>query len=100
MEWLDADAVAIVDYFAPRARLRELLTGVVAYARDVEAAAVRCLTLNSAANRTFMSCGFTRLAGASRTTLLSVHTKDDDPFRTELVDPAEWFITAADSDID
>ena len=93
----DAPALEVVDYFAAPGDLVALFGGAVKVARQSDAIALQCSTTARGARPALLSLGFWRRKHGPR---FIVHADDDDPVRSVILDPASWFLTTADSDID
>jgi hypothetical protein len=95
--WRGEPALTIVDYLGAPGDLAALFAGSVGIARHHGAAALLCHTRNMHAYRPLRSSGFLRRKDRI---LFMTHTLEDDPDRDVIDDPANWFLTAADSDVD
>lgn len=98
--WHAQPVLTVVDYFVTPHATSALLATAAVIARRHGATALLCPTLNQRARNTFRSLGFVRLRRASRATRLTVFTRDGDPLVSVVRDPNNWFLTAADSDVD
>jgi hypothetical protein len=91
----------IVDVIAPLGNdtlMAELLSSAVRAAADRSADALLCLHINAKLTAALQRQGF-RLRSPSRY-LLVRPVGLDDQLRDRLLDPAAWFVTQGDSDID
>ena len=95
--WRGRTALAISDYLAAPGDVARLLACSVRVARQMGAAAVICNTLNVRAVGALRSTGFFRRRDQG--TRFLIYTSDESLERV-VGDPANWFVTSADSDLD
>lgn len=95
--WNGLPAVEVVDYLAAPRSLAALFAGVAAVGRREGVAAVLCSTLNRRGRTAFRSLGFVRRWSGTRF-LAAVGAGD--PVAPSVTDARQWFLTAADSDVD
>jgi hypothetical protein len=93
--WHDQPALEIIDYLARPEHLASLFGSAVRIATEHGAVALTCYTMNAHAKTALRLLGFAKRAVALR---FMVHTAPDDPQRRTLLEPRNWFLTAADSD--
>jgi len=98
--WHGDTAFTIVDYLGAPRDLAALFACVVRVARAHDAFAVLCPTLNAHARPRLHSVGFLRLKQASQAIRITVWCEAHDSARDLVVDPKNWFLTAANSDVD
>ncbi len=98
--WHDTEVSTMVDYLAAPDMLSDLFAAAVVEARRRNKAALLCTTLNRHANKTLPWLGFVRLPHASYATRFMLRADPSVRAQPVLYDPANWFITAADADID
>jgi GNAT superfamily N-acetyltransferase len=96
--WNGAPALSIVDYLARPCDMAATLACAVRVARHDRVTALLCNTLNAQATRAMLSVGFLRRRNQGFQILM--YTPDNDSAGQALRDPANWFLTSADSDID
>ena len=96
-EWNGCPALAIVDYLAAPGDVARLLASSVRVARQLDAAAVLCNTLNLRARGTLRSSGFFRRRNQG--IRFFAFTSDESLLR-DIQNPSKWFVTSADSDLD
>ncbi len=96
--WHGRRAVSVVDYLAEARRLPALFTCAVTLAHEEGAAVLTCRTIHPRARGIFRSLGFFRRAEEGHQ--LTALVLEDGPPEDELYDPAGWFVTAADSDVE
>jgi len=96
-EWNGCAALAIVDYFAAPGDVARLLACGVRVARQLGVAALLCNTLNLRARGALGLTGFLRRRNQG--IRFFVHTGDE-PLFQDVQNPAKWFVTSADSDLD
>jgi len=96
-EWNGCAALAIVDYFAAPGDVARLLACGVRVARQLGVAALLCNTLNLRARGALALTGFLRRRNQG--IRFFVHTGDE-PLFQDVQNPAKWFVTSADSDLD
>jgi GNAT superfamily N-acetyltransferase len=92
--------VAVVDYLAPRRWVAPLIAAAAAQARADGAVAMKCKTLNPAADRELRAAGFVKRDRAPGNTPIRfmVRCRAEEPVCARLTDRRAWLVTAADSD--
>jgi len=98
--WHGDAAFTIVDYLGAPRDLAALFACAVRVARAHHVSAVLCPTLNAHVAARLHSVGFLRLRRASQAIRITVWCEADDPARDLVIDPKNWFLTAANSDVD
>jgi hypothetical protein len=96
-EWNQEPTLTIVDYLAAPRDLAALFGRAVLVARRHRVTALRCHTLNYQAHFALRSLGFLRRGDGVR---FLVYMSDTDLMREAVLNPNNWFLTAADSDVD
>jgi hypothetical protein len=93
--------VVVVDYLAPARWVAPLLVATAAASRREGAIAMSVKTRNAPADRSLRAAGFVRrVHGADSPIRFMVHCTDDADVCTRLRDPAQWFVTSADCDLE
>jgi hypothetical protein len=95
--WNDEPAFEIVDYLAAPRDLMALFAAAVGVARDRNVTSLLCSTVNSRAGPALLLAGFRRRKHGPR---FIAHADEENPWRDDLADRRNWFVTAADSDVD
>lgn len=87
----------IVDYMAQPTNLDAVFAAAMRTAAEHGAAGLSCRTLNTQGYRQLRSLGF---LGRGKVSPFVTYVNPDDPDREVLSRPDNWFLTAADSDMD
>jgi hypothetical protein len=95
--WNDQPVLAIIDYLAAPRRLAALFGCAVMEARRRGVTVLHCQTRNRRARRTLHTLGFVSRTSNTRFVVL---VPDGDPGRETVLNPDNWFLTVADSDLD
>jgi GNAT superfamily N-acetyltransferase len=95
--WSGCEALEIVDYLAAPRDMARLLGSGVRVARQLGVAALLCNTLNPRARSAFRSRGFLRRRNQG---IRFFAFTSDAPLLGDIQNPAKWFVTSADSDLD
>jgi hypothetical protein len=96
----DAPTAVVVDYLATPRWVAPLLVAAGDAARERGAVAMSVKTRDEAADRSLRAAGFVRRdRGADDPIRFMVHCRDAD-LADQLRDPARWFITSADCDLE
>ena len=95
--WSERPALTVVDYFAAPRDLGALFATVVTSARRRGAGVVLCQTLIPRRAFSLRWVGLVRRRARTRST---VWTAEGEPLASLVSDPSNWFLTAADSDVD
>jgi len=95
--WSGHPALAVIDYFARPDDTARLLSASLRVARELGAVAVLCDTLNAQARTAFRNGGFFRRRNQG---IRFLAYTTDERLKPVVLDPGNWFITAADSDLD
>jgi len=99
--WRDTNAVTIVDYVVEPRRLPALLAITLREVRRAGYTAVLCTTQNPTGASAFRATGFIARRHADNGTRFTVRASEiTSEARALLLDPAQWFLTAADADLD
>lgn len=90
----------VVDFLAPRRQVPALLTAAARESRQLGATALVCATKCEPLDRALRLAGFIRRGvDVAAPVRLVVHCTAPEELRTRVADPANWFLTAADSDM-
>ena len=92
--------LAVIDYLTAPNTLSGFFGCAVGAAREYGATTLLCRTLNSRARRKLRSLGLVRLKHESRSIRFTLSTPKQDPIARIVRDPDNWFLTAADCDLD
>jgi Acetyltransferase (GNAT) domain len=97
VSWHGLPGMEIVDYLAAPRDLPSLFGWAIDIARREGMAVLTCTTLNSKGRWPLRRLGF---VGRSSETRFVMRVPDSDGNRELLLDPASWFLTPADSDLE
>ena len=97
-EWRGRPAGFVVDYLSRPQDVAALFAGCLVHLRNAGACVLCCITLNRAAEPYLRALGFLRRRYATRLMALPAEAVGD--IRTAIAEPANWFVTSADSDED
>jgi GNAT superfamily N-acetyltransferase len=97
--WRGVRASVLVDYLAPPDEMTSVFAAARVAARDDNAKALLCTTLNPNHGR-LGALGFVRLPGRKFSFFVAPHHEESQEFQAAVTDPKQWFLTAADSDVD
>lgn len=97
IKWHGLLGLDIVDYLAAPGDLPALFAWAIDVARREGAAVLRCTTINAKGLWPLRTLGFT---GRSSDTRFVIRIPDSVNEREMVLDPASWFLTPADSDLE
>ncbi|HUY22060.1 MAG TPA: GNAT family N-acetyltransferase [Acidimicrobiales bacterium] len=95
--WSGRPVLALVDYLAAPGDVARLLSSSLRVARALGATAVLCNTLNVQAENAFRTSGFFQRRNQG---IRFLAYTSDESLKPVILNPSDWFITSADSDLD